>query len=97
KSPSSTSVTQGQNFNYTFTATNIGAGQSTGVTITDTLPSGLSFVSANPNVCSGLAPISCNLGTLNGGGAAQLVMTVAANTTGSKTNTASVSGSNESN
>ncbi len=76
-------VAVGQNITYVITATNIGNGLSVAdaVTITDTLPNDLTFISASPSAgsCSA-APISgsttsavnnqvvCNLGTIANGG-----------------------------
>ncbi len=61
-------------FTYTLSVVNLGTGVATGVIVTDTLPAGLTLVSATPSqgVCSGVATITCNLGNL----AAQATATI---------------------
>jgi len=61
-------------FTYTLSIINLGPGPATGVTVTDTLSSGLTLVSATPSqgTCSGTSTITCNLGNL----AAQATATV---------------------
>jgi uncharacterized repeat protein (TIGR01451 family) len=51
---------------YTITVANGGPSAATGVTVTDTLPAGVTFVSATPSQgsCTGTGTVSCNLGTL---------------------------------
>src|SRR5207245_11798367 len=55
-----------QNVSYTITVTNSGPSTATGVTLTDTLAAGLTFVSSTPSqgTCAGTSPIICNLGTI---------------------------------
>jgi uncharacterized repeat protein (TIGR01451 family) len=93
-------VTPGQDQIYTINVINIGNVDATAVTITDTLPAGLTFVSAigtNGFTCTGGATVTC---TYTGGGAVALAKsggsttitltaTVAASATGPITNTAS--------
>ena len=82
---------------YTLTLLNNGPSPATGATITDPLPSGLSFVSATPGQGSCGASgqtVKCNLGTLAPGGTALVTITanVAASTAGTTLkNTASAS------
>jgi len=82
-------VTFGSNLTYTITVTNIGELPATGVTLTDTLPAGATFVSATPTAgsCSGTTTITCGLGTLNGG-ATVTVTIVVTPPAGTITNTA---------
>jgi uncharacterized repeat protein (TIGR01451 family) len=64
-----------------------------GVTVTDILPNGMSFVSAGPSQgsCSGTSTIICSLGGLNNGVTATLAITVSLNSAGTISNTATVS------
>jgi uncharacterized membrane protein len=63
------------------------------VTFVDTLPAGMSFVSATPSSgsCSGTSTVICNLGALANGESATVSIVVTATTTGSLTNNAAVS------
>ncbi|MEK6281956.1 MAG: Ig-like domain repeat protein [Acidobacteriota bacterium] len=62
-------VVVGNNLTYTITVTNHGPSTASNVVMTDTLPSGPSFVSATPTqgTCSGTAPVICNLGSMVSG------------------------------
>lgn len=59
-------ATVGNNLSYTITASNAGPYASS-VTLTDTLPGGVSYVSATPSQgsCSGTATVTCALGTVD--------------------------------
>ena len=60
-------VAVGQNLTYTVTVTNNGPDKATGVTVTDTLPASVTFISATPSqgVCSEYCGVvTCNLGEL---------------------------------
>jgi uncharacterized repeat protein (TIGR01451 family)/fimbrial isopeptide formation D2 family protein len=89
--PSRTQV--GHLVTYTLTATNLGAAAATNVTVTDTLPSELSFVSATPGQgsCSGAPTLSCTLGSLNAGTSATVTVTATVLRAGTIVNTAAVS------
>ena len=52
--------------NYTITVTNAGPSPATNVVVTDTLPAGLTLVSATPSqgTCNAVDPVTCNLGTI---------------------------------
>ncbi len=70
---SNTGTTPGSTYTYNVSVANNGAYDASGVFVGDTLPAGLSLVSATPTVgsCSGTTSIGCNLGVLpNGVGAA---------------------------
>ncbi len=81
-------------FNYEILVSNLSSGSATGVTVTDMLPAGVSFVSAVPSQgsCSGTMTVTCTLGTLFGGSSATIDLTVTKTVGGSVTNTASVAG-----
>lgn len=84
KSGSSSSIQYGQNVTYTVTVTNNGPNNATGVTMTDTLPSGLVLVSATPSQgsCSGTTTITCTLGALNNGNSATVTIVAQASSSG---------------
>ncbi len=88
-------VTVGQTLTYTLNVSNAGPSVATGSVLSDSLPPGVTFVSALPSQggCSGTAPITCSLGSLAVGGNASVVIQVIPNTPGSLTNTASVTSS----
>ncbi|HET7437677.1 MAG TPA: DUF11 domain-containing protein [Thermoanaerobaculia bacterium] len=89
-------VTAGQTVTYTINVTNNGPSDATQVQFTDTLPAGTAFVSIAqiagfPWVCAPSAP-TCSVATLMNGGSAsfQVVAQVAANATGTLTNSVNV-------
>ncbi|MCU1347076.1 MAG: hypothetical protein JWO56_106, partial [Acidobacteria bacterium] len=80
---------------FTITVTNNGSSSATNVTVTDTLPAGVTFGSVTPSQgsCMGTTTVTCNLGTIPGGGSATIALVV--NDTapgGTISNTASVTG-----
>ena len=82
------------NLTYTITVTDRGPSVANGVTLTDTLPAGLTYVSATPSQgsCSFTAPtVTCNLLNLNGVATVTLVATPGA--IGGYPDTASVTSS----
>ena len=88
-------ATQGNHFDYTLTVTNAGPAPTTDVSLDDQLPSGIRLVqsSATQGVCSAYQQyVRCALGTLDGGRAATVTITVNAVQSGSVYNTASVMG-----
>ncbi|MCF6142321.1 hypothetical protein L1S34_13575, partial [Flavobacterium sp. K77] len=81
----------GSNVTFTLTANNSGPGSATGVNVTDLLPSGYTFVSANPSIGnytsgSGIWAI----GPLANGESATLTITATVNATGNYANSASI-------
>ena len=96
KSGPATAV-QGTNFNYTLVVTNTGTTATSGtVTVADTLPAGLSFVSGSGGgfTCSAAGQVvTCTSSTaIAVNGKATILLAVNPTTTGVKANTASVSG-----
>lgn len=71
-------VPSGGQITYTITVTNNGPDPSTNTTVTDTLPAGVTFVSATPSQgsCSGTTTVTCTLGTLANGASATIALIV---------------------
>jgi uncharacterized repeat protein (TIGR01451 family) len=94
KTASSPSVLKNANFSYTITVNNAGPTAAGGVTVTDTLPAGATFVTATPSQgsCTGTTTVICTLGTLASGSTASINLAVQAGATvGAVANTATVS------
>ncbi|HEV7864959.1 MAG TPA: DUF11 domain-containing protein [Acidimicrobiia bacterium] len=88
-------ATQGGRFDYNLTVTNAGPAPTTDVNLTDQLPTDVRLVQAvsSQGVCSQSQQyINCALGTLDGGRAATVTITVNAVRSGTVYNTASVMG-----
>ncbi|MDQ3335644.1 MAG: OmpA family protein [Myxococcota bacterium] len=86
-------ATIGQPLTYTLTVTNAtpGTGLATNVTVIDTLPTSVSFVSASPG-CTNLAGVvTCVIGSLASGASTSVFIIVTPNVVGSIANTAVVS------
>ena len=91
----------GQNVTFTVTATNAGPSTATDVTVTDVLPAGTTFVSttqtSGPAFACGQAAgtVTCTIATFAPGAAAtfSIVAGVAAGTTGTLSNTATITAS----
>ena len=83
----------GRNLTYTITVKNNGPNAATNVTVTDTLPSGLSARSstASQGSCSGTTTVTCAIGNLANGASATVTVVVRPTKAGKITNTASVS------
>lgn len=85
----------GRPLTYTITVTNNGPGDTTGVTLTDELDSGVTFVSATASqgtVTSSDAVVTANLGTLLAGQRVLVTIVVRPTTIGTLSNTATVAG-----
>jgi uncharacterized repeat protein (TIGR01451 family) len=82
----------GQNLTYTITVNNAGPNSAYGVTVADTLPAGVAFVSVTPSQgsCTGTSAITCALGTIANGGSATVTIVVTTTATGTLNNTATV-------
>jgi uncharacterized repeat protein (TIGR01451 family) len=80
--------------NYVITVTNNSGADATGVTVTDTLPAAVTFVSVNPNAGSCTVSgntVTCNVGTLTGNTSATITLSASVDTVEEITNTADVS------
>ncbi|HKV32183.1 MAG TPA: hypothetical protein VJT14_14360, partial [Candidatus Dormibacteraeota bacterium] len=96
KSASSGSVLVGSNVDFTITVLNLGPSNATGVVVTDQLPAGLTFVSANPSQGTYTSGTGVwNIGALANGASVSLTLTATVTTAGSHTNTATKTGENE--
>jgi len=94
KTSGASTTTPGSTVTYTITVANAGPSTATSVVVTDTLPAGLQFVSATPSQgsCSGTTTVTCTLGNvLSGANATITLQALVTATTGSITNTATVS------
>jgi uncharacterized repeat protein (TIGR01451 family) len=94
KTASPNPATVGSPITYTLTAANAGPDSAAGVSVSDPLPSGVSFASASTSqgTCSQAAgTVSCALGSLAAGSHATVTVGVTPTATGTVTNTASVS------
>jgi len=85
-------VSAGANLTYTLSVVNQGPAAATGVTVTDTLPAGVSLVSATATqgACTGSSTISCSLGSLASGATATVTLLVRPAAAGAIVNTAAV-------
>ena len=97
KTDSPDPVTAGSNLTYTVTVTNNGGATATAVTMTDTLPGGVTFVTSTPSQgsCSESGGIvNCSLGDLsNGANATVTIVATAPTVAGTITNTATTTSS----
>jgi uncharacterized repeat protein (TIGR01451 family) len=90
KADSPDPVTVGDNLTYTITVTNRGPDAATNVVVTDTLPSGVTFVSASPGCVHSAGVVTCNLGNIPAGGFVTITIVVTVTAPGTISNTATV-------
>ncbi len=85
----------GINLAYRIVVTNNGPAQATNVSVADSLPAGVNFVSAvaTQGACVGTSTVNCSLGTINAGASAVATITMAPTTPGQLSNTASITAS----
>jgi len=94
KTDSPDPVRVGQQLTYAVTIDNAGLSPATDVSVSDTLPAGVTFDSATPSQgsCSEASgTVTCSLGTVANGAGASVSITVTPQAAGSITNTATVS------
>lgn len=91
KSANPSPVAPGQTLTYTITVNNAGPNLATNVQVFDTLPGGVTFLSAtgpSGSICSQAGGVvTCTLGSLANGASAVVTITVTPNATGTITNT----------
>ncbi|HEY3129920.1 MAG TPA: DUF11 domain-containing protein, partial [Acidobacteriota bacterium] len=95
KSAAPNPVIVGNNLTYTVTVTNNGPSAATAVALTDSLPAGVTFVSANAtqgSCAQSGGSLNCNLGTLANNAVATVTIIVTPAAAGTITNTAGVRG-----
>ena len=88
-------VTVGSNITYTITVVNNGPSTSTAVTLTENLPATVTYVTSTPSQGSCTesgGTVTCSLGILADGAASNVSIVVTADTAGTVSSTASVSG-----
>jgi uncharacterized repeat protein (TIGR01451 family) len=85
-------VAGGDQLQYTLTARNAGPADASGVTVEDTLPGDVTFVSADSTsgVCTGGARVTCRIGALAATATATVTVTVTTDRPGTIENSASV-------
>jgi len=83
----------GVNISYRITVTNNGPANATNVSMTDTLPSGVAFVSSatTQGACNGSSTVNCNIGNLAAGASAVVTIVVTPSAMGQVSNTVSAS------
>lgn len=92
-SGSASTVNRLSKLTYTVNVKNSGPGSAGSVTVKDTLPSSMTFVSASSSQgsCSGTTTVTCNLGAMASGANANVTIVVQPRTKGTYTNMVSVS------
>ncbi len=91
KTASAPTVNNGEDFTYTLVVKNNGVNDAANVSVSDPLPAGTSFVSADAPCVEASGTVTCALGTMAPDAVATLHITVTATSIGTKVNTATVS------
>jgi uncharacterized repeat protein (TIGR01451 family) len=86
-----TSVTVGTNVTYALTVTNNGTATATGVTVTDTLPSGVTFDSATGGVTPVAGALNFSIGSLAAGASTSVSIVVTRTSAGALNDSATAS------
>ncbi len=84
-------VYAGNNVTYTLTVTNNGISYASGVKVVDTLPTGVTFVSASTGCSEDAGVVTCNVGNLANGASTSVDVVVKPTEAGTITNVASAS------
>ena len=94
KTSDAASAAVGGTVTYTITVTNNGPESAGGVTVTDTLPAGVTLGSATASQgsCSGTSKVTCTLGRIAASGTGTVTIVVTADTEGNLSNTATGTG-----
>jgi uncharacterized repeat protein (TIGR01451 family) len=94
KTGSPSTVTLPGNITWTMVVTNNGPDPDTGVTITDPMPAGNTFVSASSTqgTCTGGATLDCDIGNMAAGATVTITLVTTPSTPGTVTNTVTVVG-----
>ncbi len=94
KAASPSPVQVGNNITWTIVVTNNGPSPATGVTTSDPLPAGNTFVSVSTGQgsCTGGAIVGCQLGTIAAGGTVTITLVTTPTAPGTATNTVTVVG-----
>jgi uncharacterized repeat protein (TIGR01451 family)/CSLREA domain-containing protein len=92
KTADASSVVVGGDIVYTLTVKNNGPDAALNVTVTDTLPANVTFVSADPQCSENSGTVTCNLGPLASGASASASLTVMTTAEGPVTNSATAGG-----
>jgi uncharacterized repeat protein (TIGR01451 family) len=82
------------NITWTMVVTNLGPSTDTGVKVSDPMPAGNTYVSSTTTqgTCTGGAILNCDIGTMAAGATVTITLITTPSTTGTQTNTATVSG-----
>jgi uncharacterized repeat protein (TIGR01451 family) len=95
KTDSPDPVLVGEQLTYTLLVTNNGPQAATGVEVVDTLPGGVTFVSASAGCSVAAGTVTCDVGDLAVGGEVEITIVVTADVEGGITNSATVTGAEQ--
>src|SRR6266566_1926993 len=100
KTDSADPVTVGDTFAYVLAVRNLGTNDAASVTVTDPLPSQVSYVSATPSsgTCQKTGnKVTCDLGQVKAGASASVTIMVKATKSGTASNTGSMTSADDTN